>query len=70
MLPCGEMEKSNSNVVRSLPLPANVVQQWQLLQRALDSGAVSQPSTTVTQAAVHQSGTGNGVSLSKFRVQQ
>ena len=60
VLPCGEMEKSNSNVVRSLPLPANVVQQWQLLQQALASGAVSQPSMTVTQTAIHQSGTGNG----------
>ena len=60
MLLCGEMEKSNSNVVHSLPLPADVVQQWQLLQRTLASGAVSQPSTTVMQTTIHQSGIGNG----------
>lgn len=54
MLPSGKMNTSNSNVLR-LPLPANVAQQWQLLQRAL---AVTQPSTTTvtTQAAIHQSG--------------
>ena len=49
------MNTNNSNVLR-LPLPANVAQQWQLLQRAV---AVTQPSTTImTQAAIHQSGNG------------
>ena len=59
VLSLGKMEKTDSSNVLHLPLPANVVQQWQLLQRTV---GVSQPSISMTntrpQTAVHHSGNG------------
>ena len=59
MLSLGKMEKTDGGDVLRLSLPANVVQQWQLLQRAV---GVSQPSISTTntrpQIAVHHSGNG------------
>ena len=62
LLQCSRLVKwkktDGSNVLR-LPLPANVVQQWQVLQQAV---GVTQPSISTTnmrpQTAVHHSGNG------------
>ena len=54
VLPVGKMEKTDDSNVLRLPLPSNVVQQWQVLQRAV---GVSQTNTR-PQTAVHQSGNG------------